>query len=181
LRSTHIGQTICRDIWTIHLSLLPNPPPAEPYFHLQETQCETQTNIQKATIPNSKRTQTLPDEGKTSREEDEHGSSESSSEDEEDEEDPEMAQLLRENSASGSSDDDGVVDPALKRSENSTRRAWKKGLLSRYDSPASNVAVLMLACWTMRIPVICADFRKSVIHPTPRNRPLTSLQHYRVA
>jgi len=158
-------ETICRDIWTIHLSLLPNPPPAEPYLHLQDTQGETQTTTQVSVVPNTEESQTPPNGGNTSQEEDElkeFSSSESSSEGEEDEEDPEMTKLLLENSESGSSDDDAIIDPARKLSETSTRRAKKRSLLNRYDSPASNVAVLMVACWTMRIPVMCADFRKII-------------------
>ena len=113
-------------------------------------------------IPNAN---TPPDDGSTSPEEDkikESSFSESSSEDDENE-DPEMAALLRENSASGSSDDD-IANPTLKLSEIPTRQMRKKGLLNRYDSPASNIAVLVLTCWMMRIPVTCADFRKSAIH-----------------
>ena len=30
------GQTVCRDLWALHLSLLPDPLPAEPYLHAQE-------------------------------------------------------------------------------------------------------------------------------------------------
>jgi len=113
-------------------------------------------------IPNAN---TPPDDGSTSPEEDkikESSFSESSSEDDENE-DPEMAALLRENSASGSSDDD-IANPTLKLSEIPTRQMRKKGLLNRYDSPTSNIAVLVLTCWMMRIPVTCADFRKSAIH-----------------
>ena len=114
-------------------------------------------------IPNAN---TPPDDGSTSPEEDkikESSFSESSSEDDENE-DPEMAALLRENSASGSSDDDDIANPTLKLSEIPTRQMRKKGLLNRYDSPTSNIAVLVLTCWMMRIPVTCADFRKSAIH-----------------
>ena len=30
-----MSKMICRDIWALHLSLLPTPPSAEPYFHSQ--------------------------------------------------------------------------------------------------------------------------------------------------
>jgi RNA polymerase I-specific transcription initiation factor RRN7 len=158
---------------------LPNPPPAEPYFYLQETQVDAQTSSQKAVVPDASLVQIPPDGGNTSQEEDELkelGSSESPSEDEDD---PEMAELLRENSASGSSDDDdNVLDPALKPS---TGRIGKTGPSNRYDLPVSNIAILLLACWTMRIPVICADFRKSVILAMCPSCRLMSSQDYRIA
>lgn len=127
-------------------------------------------------IPNTEESQTPPNGGNTSEVEDGFKVSESasSSEDEEDEEDPEMAELLRENSESGSSDDDSIIDPAPKLSETSTQKARKR--VNRYDSPASNVAVLMVACWTMRIPVMCADFRKIIeLHELPYLDPVRLL------
>jgi RNA polymerase I-specific transcription initiation factor RRN7 len=153
----------------LHLSLLPNPPPAEPYYHLLETQGNTQTATQRPSIPSAKKAQIPSDGTNTSQEQDElrDSSSSDSSGDDEENEDAEMAELLRENSASDSSDEDGVIEPGKKLSE-TTRRVRKKSL-NQYDSPASNVAVLMLACWTMRIPVMCADFRKLVVHPTCPN------------
>jgi len=122
-------------------------------------------------IPN---TDTPPDGENPSEEQGEsEESSSSESSDAEENEDPEIAALLRDNSGSGSSDDDGgIVGPALKLSGTSQRQARKKSLQNRYDSPASNVAVLALACWMMRIPVMCADFRKSGIYP-PNFLPLT--------
>jgi RNA polymerase I-specific transcription initiation factor RRN7 len=114
-------------------------------------------------IPN---TDTPPDGENPSEEQGEsEESSSSESSDAEENEDPEIVALLRENSASGSSDDDGGIVDALKLSGTSPRQARKKSLQNRYDSPASNVAVLALACWMMRIPVMCADFRKSGIYP----------------
>lgn len=163
----NIDQTICRDVWAVHLSLLPSPPPAEPYFHFQESRGKTQLTRQDTVIANA---DTPPDGENPSEEQgksEESSSSESS--DEEENEDPEIAALLRENSASGTSDDDGgIVDPALKISGTPPRQAGGNSLQTLYDSPASNVAVLALACWMMRIPVMCADFRKSgIYHPTP--------------
>lgn len=163
--SPHIRQTICRDVWAVHLSLLPSPPPAEPYFHLQETQGKTQPIRQDTAIPII---DTPPDGENLSEEQgqsEESSSSESS--DGEENEDPEIAALLRENSASGSSDDDdrSIVNPTSKLSDASPREMGKRSLQNQYDSPASNVAVLTLACWMMRIPVMCADFRKSDIYP----------------
>lgn len=149
----------------MHLSLLPAPPPAEPYFHLQETQGEPLNATQKSVVEDPERDQTQPDGGNTSQKEDEpeDSSSSASSSEGESDDDPEMAELLRENSASGSSDEDESERSPSKLPPTATRKIGKKGVADRYDSPASNIAVLMLACWTMRIPVMCVDFRKSVV------------------
>lgn len=107
-----------------------------------------------------------PQEGNISDEQNELvESSESSSSDDGDNEDPEMAELLRENSAPDSSSDEGLADMTSKAPAPVTQKTRTRGSLERYDSPASNIAVLIVACWTMRIPVVCADFRKYAILP----------------
>jgi len=162
----------------MHLSLLPNPPPAEPYFHLLETRgAEQTTDAQLGSMPKTEQPET-PNGDNISQEGDGlngASSSESSSENGEDVEDPEIAELLRQNSESDSSDDDGIGDPVFK-SPCSTQTVRKKSFLERYDSPTSNVAVLMLACWMMRIPVTCMDFRKIIeLHELPYLDPVRLL------
>lgn len=150
------NKIICRDIWTLHLSLLPNPPPAEPYLYSQDTLGETRSSTPKIEKLPAGRSQTPSDDDHTSQEEDQLRESSSELSDATDG-DPEMAELLHENSASGSSDEDDV-DTSTKPTP--TQQLRKRGSLDRYDSPASNIAVLVLACWTMRIPVMYDDFRK---------------------
>lgn len=152
---------------------MPTPPPPEPFLHSQETLGNTQAADK--TNANSDADQdasSRPPEVDVTRAKDkdtsEESNSDSSSDNENDgkEEDPELAELLRENSLSGSgSDDDHDVpgDPTGKPTGNHTQRTKKQRSLDRYDSPASNIAVLLLACWTMRVPVMCADFLKHVI------------------
>ncbi|KAI0938084.1 hypothetical protein AcV7_003374 [Taiwanofungus camphoratus] len=80
-------------------------------------------------------------------------SSSSSSEDEAD--DPVMAELMRENSETSSSydeDDNDLGEPSVKK------EVKRKKIYRQYDAPASNVAVLMVACWTLRLPIIYMDF-----------------------
>lgn len=38
-------QVVCRDIWALHLSLIPEPPPAEPYLHMQERRGEPSEEV----------------------------------------------------------------------------------------------------------------------------------------
>jgi RNA polymerase I-specific transcription initiation factor RRN7 len=98
-----IGQILCRDIWALHLSLLPNPP---------------------------------PDHSEKGEE------SEGSSSDENGESDADHP--LGVNSGSDSS-----LSP-------SKTKHWKPN--RKYDGLASTIAVLALACWTMRLPVLYRDF-----------------------
>lgn len=146
---------MCRDIWALHLSLLPDPPPPEPFLHLHETRTETQTKVKEQHLPT------------VSEEADEADESSDSSDSAGEEDDSEMAELMQENSASDSSSDEDVDGPLDPDSSNraATAETPKKNTrdrLRQYDSPANNIAVLVLACWTMRLPIIYADFRKSV-------------------
>lgn len=73
------------------------------------------------------------------------------------EEDPELAQLLRENSdLSSSSEDNEAAGPAIQVVIERKRRGT-----NLYEQPSSNIAVLMLACWSLRIPVLYRDLIKS--------------------
>ena len=160
---------ICRDIWALHLSLLRDPPPAEPYFHTQG-QGESKGNDsgsgsgngsekQKGKAVATPESDTEPDpKDDSEKDSSSSSSSSSSSEDGDDDGDPELASLLRENSEmSSSSDEEGEEDgpsaPAAKRRE-------KRQGSDTYEGMSSTVAVLMLGCWTMRIPVLYLDFAR---------------------
>ena len=80
------------------------------------------------------------------------------------EDDTEMAELMHENSASDSSPDvDGSLEPDDSGYVASvTTPTNTRDRLRQYDAPTNNIAVLVLACWTMRLPVVYADFRQSV-------------------
>lgn len=130
----------------LHLNLLPRPPPAEPYHHLRE---------QKGNDSNASGTKpSLENAGESKSDDaDERQSSSSSSE----EEDPELEELLRENSDFSSSDED---------KGHASRHTTKQGLqqsyrfIDTYDRPVNCIAVLIVACWATRLPIMYKDFIK---------------------
>lgn len=143
---------VCRDIWALHLALLPHPPPAEPYHCAVEQyggakeQQQTSSSDPRASGGTDKKDEDLSKDL-------ESPSSSSSDEDE----DPDMERLLRENSeASSSSEDEEEAQLRQPKAVEGAKRS-KSGLNRGYDSPAGNIAVLMLACWTLRIPVMYMD------------------------
>lgn len=92
------------------------------------------------------------DNPEESRSDDDDGSQSSSSSSEE--EDPELVELLRENSELSSSDDDKEKGHApQKQAVQSNYR-----FVDAYDRPVNSIVVLVVACWTMRLPVMYKDF-----------------------
>jgi RNA polymerase I-specific transcription initiation factor RRN7 len=81
------------------------------------------------------------------------------------ENDPELAALLQINSDSSSESED-EIDGEPKRQEQGKAKAKAKAKGRKqkgrqlYEMPASMIAVLIVACWTMRIPVMCHDFTR---------------------
>lgn len=71
---------------------------------------------------------------------------------------PEIAVLLEENSEVNSSDD-GSSDDEL-RARNDVHASSKNPFVSRADRPENTIAALVLACWTIRLPVVYMDFIK---------------------
>jgi len=139
-------ETVCRDIWALHLSMLPRPPQAEPYLHAKERGDEDDDAEEKV------------DDGKAN--------SPSSSDTESDEDDaikPDetlLADLLKEASESESSEEEGKPQEGNPPRKETTKSAGKPR--NRYEVPAGNIAVLMMACWTMRFPVMYKDFIRYV-------------------
>lgn len=135
-------EIICRDTWALHISLLPKPLPAEPY-HFKNGSSEPEA-------PGShsrKNSQGSDNDSDLSP-------SSSAAGDGEREEDPDILEMLRENSETDSSDEEDSKAPTgvhIKR---------KRQTRSEYAAPANNIAVLILSCWTLRIPIIYADFVK---------------------
>lgn len=127
------------------MSLLRDPPPAEPYLATQESDEEA------------------PHENPTPKKEEKSPSpdledSKASSSDDEADNDPELDDLLAENSASeSSSDGEDKMDtksmpPAVK----------PKSGRHKYERPANTLAVIVLACWTLRIPILYRDLTRCV-------------------
>jgi RNA polymerase I-specific transcription initiation factor RRN7 len=155
-------QVVCRDLWALHLTLLPSPPPAEPYFHAQEVGGAKQGSS--ATRKSQGDVNTPRESGDEEDKDGGNGSSSSDNESREEEEDQELAALLRENSESSSSSDsedgEGEITKGNVRKHKPPGKRKKKQSGTQ-EVLASTVAVLMLACWTMRIPVIYMDFVRS--------------------
>jgi len=131
-------EIVCRDFWALHLSLLPTPPPAEPYLHSQDEKPPFVA--------------TLKDDRNSDQESTGSTSDSSDSSENEDEEDPGMADLMHEASESESSDVEAGID---KRKGVSSDKRSKRS--QRHDHPAGNLAVILCACWTLRVPLIYQD------------------------
>ncbi|KAF8812522.1 hypothetical protein BYT27DRAFT_7252044 [Phlegmacium glaucopus] len=128
-------EVICKDLWALYLTLLPNPPPAEPYLHAQENQ-EGDEDIDIGAA-------NQPQESKVN--------------DEDLENELELEALMQENSDIYSSDEDGED---LITTDNTKPGKYKRGLA--YESPASTIAVLVVGCWTLRIPVMYRNFSRII-------------------
>jgi RNA polymerase I-specific transcription initiation factor RRN7 len=167
------GQTVCRDLWALHLSLLPDPPPAEPYLHARENVGADRGDPEDAgkQPPFSPRSEGLPsqldsdqeagsgdDSDRNVDEQEERKEALNNNEDDEEEEDSELEALMRENSdLSSSSDEDETQGKSLPN-----KKGKRKGR-SVEESPVSTIAVLVLGCWTLRIPVMYRDFARHVL------------------
>jgi RNA polymerase I-specific transcription initiation factor RRN7 len=132
---------------------LPSPPPPEPLLHKQETQDYVSDNDSKAKKP-ARGSSRAGDEGKKVSP-DQPGTSSSDSDGDDLEDDSELDEMLRALSESSSSDDDkddGHGQPRLQpEGRERTRNTFSR------NGPASNIALLMVACWTLRLPIMYLD------------------------
>ncbi|KAI0723281.1 hypothetical protein C8Q76DRAFT_615356 [Earliella scabrosa] len=160
--------SICRDTWALNLSLLPNPPDAEPLTHMHGGG-DTDAGPPGPSIPDT--TQSKPKVDKEENEQitsdDEKGketnasaSSSSSESDDSDDGDSELDKLMRENSESPSSDDDEHRGPQKDRTSVPVKKRRRN--FGQYDVPATTISVLVIACWTLRLPVTYMDFVRLV-------------------
>jgi len=136
-------QIICRDLWALHLSLLPSPPPPEPLLHQQATQGHVGEHASEEIDTQGEKAS--PD-----------SSDPSSPQGGDIEDDADIDELLRELSESSSSEDDKDDNPAQSRPKPEAI-GHKLKSFSR-NGPASNIALLMVACWTSRLPIMYLDF-----------------------
>ena len=128
-------QVICKDLWVLHLTLLPNPPPAELYLRGQESDEGT---------------------GDVKQPQESLVGEEAQVNDDDLENELELDALMQENSdISDSSEEEG--NNSIPTSDKKPRNS--KGRYA-YESPASTVAVLVVGCWTLRIPVMYRDFSR---------------------
>ena len=143
------SQIVCRDIWALHLSILPHAISPEPLLHKQDGETEPAPPIKGFPEPE------LVDSGRSKDPND--GGSDSDSVDSsssKEEEDPELEALLEQLSASSEGDDLDPSSTTVKQTQ-PTHQARRV-----YDLPVNNIAVLILACWTLRIPITFRDFTK---------------------
>lgn len=163
-----ISQKICRDVWVLNLSLLPNPPVAEPLLYLGEREEIVQPSTSTSTQEQEKRRAGAgesdaeqsdgerSDNGRSPSAPTDSESSLSSSDTEDSDRDSELEDLMRENSESPSSDEEEGNSRKYRTSVPLSKK--KKATFGRHDAPATTVAVLAVACWTLRIPVMYMDF-----------------------
>lgn len=145
-------EVICRDIWALHLSLLPNPPPPEPYIFAQGNRDGAEDDVEETTITN------LPElkpesEGLPGEKLDQTADYQDSEKDE----DSDLEDLMRENSEVSSSEDSGQENQLRVTKETEKHRARRA-----YEGPTSTIAVLVVASWILRIPVLYRDFLKVI-------------------
>jgi len=180
-------ENVCRDLWALHLTLLPNPPLAEPYFYHREALGTDDTATNTSTKWSSgvaKEVPKTPPETKghddsaisTDADSDSDNDSDSSSralfslspdkaseDEEEDEDDPELERLLREASEPLSSDEDEDVYADAKQAKPDVHADTGKKRKSRtYDHPINTIVVLMVACWMIRVPIMYMDLIRSI-------------------
>ncbi|KAL1743761.1 hypothetical protein HDZ31DRAFT_40258 [Schizophyllum fasciatum] len=148
-------EAICRDLWALHLSLLPSPPSPEPYIFAQELRGEGPSII--GDISAMARKNSKPEGSPANKHEEDINCHTPPHDD-----DPELAAMLRENSvASSSSEDEADGERGIGSGLNAEAPQRKKrgpGTRRKYEAPPSTVAVLMLACWILRFPAMYLDF-----------------------
>ncbi|KAJ6485144.1 hypothetical protein C8R47DRAFT_549538 [Mycena vitilis] len=137
-------EVVCRDLWALHLSLLRDPPPGEASLAAQESDEDIDADPS-ASTPKREDNNPLPDF--------EEAQAASSGED-----DPELDDLLAENSATESSSD-GEDEADIKPMPPAAK---SKHGLHKYDQPANTLAVIVLACWTLRVPILYRDLTRLI-------------------
>lgn len=139
-------EMICKDLWAMHLTLIRDPLPAEPLQHAREM---------KGPAPGIHTERSDVSDAKGSEDDQQDlGMGYSSNEDSTD---SELEALLQENSAGSSTAEDEVQHARKKyHAKLSTR------FVGRSDRPENTIAILVLACWTIRLPVIYMDIINAI-------------------
>lgn len=135
----------------MHLSRLHSPPPEEPLLHAQDQ--EENIDPGKPSEYNNAETGNANSSGR------ENDSSSSDDEDDDDGDAGSMADLLRQNSGSESEEDAADTQDQQQSGVVKKTRPWE----AKDDSLVGNIAVLILACWTLRIPLIYRDMTEFVV------------------
>ena len=162
-----LPQRICKELWALNLSLLPRPPVAEPLLHMHDGDGDGDGDGAAAEDSEERGGGEQSDEDGPRDPRDGGSGSSSSSSSSSDSDDSadgsdELDRLMRENSESPSSDDEERDDDAVKDRTAVPVKKRRRAFGIEYDVPASTVAVLVLACWTLRLPVVYMDFVRFV-------------------
>ncbi|KAF5390663.1 hypothetical protein D9757_002714 [Collybiopsis confluens] len=175
-------EMVCRDLWALHLSLLPDPPPSEPYFD----NASTPNDLSKVEGENpgkrhsrSPSPETQPT-GPNISDSVSSTPSDDNSDSEERDQDPELAEFMRENSESDGDDNDdddvGEIGDDKDSYEGKGQARGRRGH-NMYEKPTNNLAVLIVALWTLRIPVILVESYKLPYLDPVRLLPLQMVSH----
>ncbi|KAF7775991.1 hypothetical protein Agabi119p4_4384 [Agaricus bisporus var. burnettii] len=152
-------EAICRDIWGLHVSLLANPPPAEPYLFTQEGKKDDKFSIdlQDGSAHGAANSPPLNRSSDDENNEDDRSSSGG---------DSEMEELLRENSEISSSSEEEGEGEGNHGPRNPSRAridGWRRTRTTRsIESLASTLAVLVVAFWQLRIPIMYQDLMRVI-------------------
>ncbi|KAI0750704.1 hypothetical protein C8Q80DRAFT_1153541 [Daedaleopsis nitida] len=177
-------EKICRDIWALHLSLLPSPPVAEPLLHLRDGVGAEHASKPETAGDRIARGEEGSDEDASEGDAKPFSSPSSSESESDDLDETELEKLMRENSDSPSEDEEGEHDGARKDLTAEPVKK-KKRTFGEFEVPASTVSVLVLACWTLRLPVMYMDFIRLIESyelpylDAPRLLPETMVRHLR--
>ncbi|KAF7301745.1 hypothetical protein MIND_00740100 [Mycena indigotica] len=135
-------QVVCKDIWTLHLSLLRDSIPEE----FAEGSSEEE-EVDPATTHSQEQSIQM---------EEIHVNPETKQSSSDDDNDAEIDQLLAENSQS-ESDSEGDPDVVPTTTTTSRSKGQRNRGRHKHDRAYSTLAILVLACWTLRIPILYRD------------------------
>ncbi|OCB84415.1 hypothetical protein A7U60_g8399 [Sanghuangporus baumii] len=162
-------EIVCRDTWALHLSLLPSPPPPEPFIHAQQHDDDVQKPDFAQKAKSSPREETKKDrnidEAENVSKSPDTDSSSAPDDEGSDEESPRMDDLMKEASeaeASESDEEDRGRGPSHSQAKGISQRRTGMRWRGDDDSPAATICVLVHSCWLMRIPVIYKDLIRFV-------------------
>ncbi|KAG8759193.1 hypothetical protein FRC12_009829 [Ceratobasidium sp. 428] len=144
------AKNICRTIWLLSLEVLPGKPSPQPWIHAQAEPESTDLNTQGGE-------ERIDEPTKTKQEDPDQSSNSESSDDEaggaDARIDREIEKLMYE--ASDTESDPGSKERDAAKTERVNNRNARHCL---YDSAATNIAILVLTCWWLRVPATYLDY-----------------------
>jgi RNA polymerase I-specific transcription initiation factor RRN7 len=150
-------EAACRDVWALHLRLLDGAAPPLPDADL-DVDGDARAGL-------AVKEEKGKDKEAAGGDGEDDGDSNSGSDDGgSDASDPDMHSLMDELEASASSSDDENAD---RRADRENARPATRGRRRRHsvaETPAAGLAVIVLACWTLRVPVTYPDFIRCARH-----------------